>query len=98
MNIELQVIPIFIKVGKFQNVLLVSSFQQKPNIFFKDSALPSKKVGAMFVEMGFYVDISRESSSNIEINVWARFYKILKYLIHPKSKGCLERLKLPKNW
>ena len=29
------------------------------------------------VEMGFYADISWESRCNIEINVWAHFYKIL---------------------
>ena len=32
---------------------------------------------ALCVEMGFYSDISRESRYNIEINVWAHFYKIL---------------------
>ena len=33
--------------------------------------------GALFVEMGFYADISWESKCNIKINVWAHFYKIL---------------------
>ena len=32
---------------------------------------------ALCVEMGVYVDISWESRCNIEINVWAHFYKIL---------------------
>ena len=32
---------------------------------------------ALCVEMGFYADISWESRCNIEINVWAHFYKIL---------------------
>ena len=32
---------------------------------------------ALCVEMGFYSDISWESRYNIEINVWAHFYKIL---------------------
>ena len=31
---------------------------------------------ALCVEMGFYADISWESRWNIEINVWAHFYKI----------------------
>ena len=33
--------------------------------------------GALCVEMGFYADMSWESRCNIEINVWAHFYKIL---------------------
>ena len=33
--------------------------------------------GALCVEMGFYADISWKSRCNIEINVWAHFYKIL---------------------
>ena len=36
--------------------------------------------GALCVEMGFYVDISWESRCNIEIKVWAHFYKILVFL------------------
>ena len=31
---------------------------------------------ALCVEMGFYSDISWESRYNIEMNVWAHFYKI----------------------
>ena len=33
--------------------------------------------GALCVEMVFYADISWESRCNIEIDVWAYFYKIL---------------------
>ena len=33
--------------------------------------------GALCVEMEFYADISWESRCNIEIIVWAHFYKIL---------------------
>ena len=39
--------------------------------------MPELGGGALCVEMGFYVDISLESRSNIEINVWANLYKIL---------------------
>ena len=52
---------------------------------FNDSSLsrPSEPgggrgaCGALFVEMGFYGDISWELRCNIEINVGAHFYKIL---------------------
>ena len=38
--------------------------------------------------MGFYVDISWESSCNIEINVWAHFYKVVLVLRNwPQIKG-----------
>ena len=42
--------------------------------------------------MGFYADISWESRRNIEINVWAHFYKILldfKVPYQPQAKGML---------
>ena len=42
------------------------------------------------VEMGFYADISRESRCNIEINVWAYFYKFLLVFevpYRPQNKG-----------
>ena len=40
--------------------------------------------GALYVEMGFYADISWVSKCNIEINVWSHFYNILSvfYLPH----------------
>ena len=46
--------------------------------------------GALCVEMGFYADISWESRWNIEINVWAQFYKILlvfEVSYQPRVKG-----------
>ena len=45
--------------------------------------------GALYVEMGFYADISWESRCGIEINVWAHFYKILlvfEVLYRPRVK------------
>jgi hypothetical protein len=39
--------------------------------------IQDRRNGALCVEMGFYADISWESRRNIEINVWAHFYKIL---------------------
>ena len=44
----------------------------------------------MCVEMGFYTDISWESRCDIEINVWAHFYKILSMFevpYQPRHKG-----------
>ena len=42
----------------------------------KDGGRSENQEGDMCVEMGFYADISWESECNIEINVWAHFYKI----------------------
>ena len=47
-------------------------------------------VGALFVEMGFYTDISWESKCKIEINISADFYKILLVFevpYQPRLKG-----------
>ena len=46
--------------------------------------------GALCVEMGFYADISWESTWNIEINVWGHFYNILLVFevpCRPRVKG-----------
>ena len=45
---------------------------------------------SLCVEMGFYADISWESRCNIEINVWAQFFKTLLFLevpYRPQVKG-----------
>ena len=50
----------------------------------------------MCVEMGLYKDISWESWSNIVINIWAHFYKILLVFEVPyrlESKRWLEKTK-----
>ena len=43
--------------------------------------------GALCVEMVLYADISWESRCNIEINVWAHFYKILLVFEVPYRPG-----------
>ena len=46
--------------------------------------------GALYVEMGFYADISWESRCSIKINVRAHFYKILLVFeapYQPRDKG-----------
>ena len=57
--------------------------------------------GALCVEMGFYTDISCESRCNIEINVWAHFYKILLVFEVPYQPWVIgeawKKLKLPPN-
>ena len=57
--------------------------------------------GALCVEMGFYTDISWESRWNIEINVWAHFYKILLVFevpYRPRVKWMSGKAKTTKSW
>ena len=43
--------------------------------------------GALCVKVGFYANISCESRCNIEINVWAHFYKIFEVPYQARVKG-----------
>ena len=50
--------------------------------------------GTLCVDLGFYTDISWESRCNIEINIWAHFYKILLVFevpYRPRVKGMPEK-------
>ena len=54
---------------------------------------------ALCIEMGFYVDIFWESRCNIEINVWAKFLKILLAFEAPhQPTECLEKAKITNSW
>ena len=44
----------------------------------------------------WYADISWESRCNIEINIWAHFYKILLVFEVPYQRDAWKKLKLPK--
>ena len=53
------------------------------------------------IKGGFYVPTTWKPRYNVEVDVWAHFYKILlvfEYLIDPMSKGCLENAKSTKSW
>ena len=57
--------------GRGAQMQFLAGMETKPSPS-KDSPSPS-----LCVEMGFYANISWKSRCNIEINVWAHFYKIL---------------------
>ena len=74
------------KVGLDSSILIVHALNTKRSFYpekshFKRAASVWLRAvgaeGALCVEMGFYADISWESRCNIEINVWAHFYKLL---------------------
>ena len=60
------------------------------------SPLWNLRGGALYVEMGFNADISWESRCNIEINVWAHFYKIL--LVFEVPYRPQDKAKTTKSW